>query len=127
VEASCPPQEPEIIEAPPYITRVFPTYEEFYWGDHPRRSVNIQAQSAGEIPVTGVRLYYHLDGKSDWYNTAMIPGEGNLWQAGIQAHTFKNYREVSSALVEYYLEATNEAGLVTRSPIFSNLKLKPDP
>ncbi len=127
VEARCTPQEPEILEAPPYITRVFPTYEEIYWGDHPRRSVNIQAQSAGEIPVTGVRLYYHLAGKSDWYNSAMIPGEGDIWQAGIQAHTFKNYREVSSAVVEYYLEATNESGLVTRSPIFSNLKLKPDP
>jgi len=127
VETSCPPQEPEILEAPPYITRVFPTYDEFYWGDHPRRSVTIQAQSGGEIPVSGVRLYYHLAGKSDWYNTAMIPGEGNLWQAQIQAHTFKNYREVRSAVVEYYLEATNEAGLVMKSPNFSNLKLKPDP
>lgn len=127
VETSCPPLEPELIEAPPYITWVFPTYEEFYWGDHPRRSVTIQAQSGGEIPVSGVRLYYHLAGKSDWYNSAMILGEGNLWQAQIQAHTFKNYREVRSALVEYYLEATNEAGLVTKSPNFSNLKLKPDP
>lgn len=127
VETHCLPEEPEVVDAPPYITRVFPSYEEFYWGDHPLRSVTIQAQSAGEIPVTGVRLIYHLAGNPDWYNTAMIAADGEIWQASIDAHTFKNYRQVSAAVVEYYLEAVNEAGLITRSPIFNNLKLKAVP
>jgi hypothetical protein len=127
VNTNCLPEEPEILDTPPYITRVFPSLEEFYWGDHHLRSVTIQAQSGGEIPVTGVRLIYHLAGKSDWYNTALVNIEGEIWQAQIQAHTFKNYRDVSASVIEYYLEAENEVGLITRSPIYNNLKLKEVP
>lgn len=127
VEAHCLPEAPEIIDSPPYITRVFPSHEEFYWGDHHLRSVTIQAQSGGETPVTGVRLIYHLAGKADWYNTAMVQTEQEIWQAQINAHTFKGYQNVSSAKVEYYLEAVNDAGLITQSPIYNNLKLKEVP
>ncbi|MEJ2412442.1 MAG: Ig-like domain-containing protein [Anaerolineales bacterium] len=127
VETRCLPEHPEIFNAPPFITRVFPTPEEFYWGDYSPRIATIQAQSGGEIPVTSLRLIYHLAGKADWHSTGMTRTEGEIWQAEIDAHIFKNYRDVSSALVEYYLEAENEAGLVTKTPIYNNLKLKKGP
>ena len=127
VEITCLPEDPEIIESPPYITRVFPSHDEFYWGDNPRRSVTIQAQCGGEIPLTGVRLIYHLEGKAAWYNTAMVAAGGEIWQAEIHAHTFEGYSSIESAVVEYYLEATNESGLTTKSPLFSNLLLKHSP
>jgi hypothetical protein len=127
VEFTCLPDDPEILESPPYITRVFPSHEEFYWGDNPRRSVSIQAQCGGEIPLTGVRLIYHLAGKADWYNTTMASTEGEIWQAQIDAHTFDGYKTIESAVVEYYLEAINESGLTTKSPLFTNLLLKKVP
>jgi len=127
VEVSCLPEDPEILESPPYITRVFPSHDEFYWGDNPRRSVTIQAQCGGEVPLTGVRLFYHLAGKANWYNTAMAATEGEIWQAQIHAHTFDGYEMVDSAVVEYYLEAINESGLMVKSPLFTNLLLKDGP
>lgn len=127
VEVTCIPENPAILESPPYITRVFPSHDEFYWGDNPLRSVTIQAQCGGEIPVTGVRLFYHLAGKTDWYNTAMIPAGGEIWQAQINAFTFNGYKTINSAVIEYYLEAANQAELITRSPLFNNLKLKKVP
>ncbi len=127
VETSCLPEEPEILESPPYITRVFPSHAEFYWGDNPLRSVTIQAQCGGEIPLTNVRLIYHLAGKAEWYNTAMTPSDGGIWQAQINAHTFDGYKTITSAVVEFYLEATNESGLITKSPLFTNLLLKEVP
>jgi hypothetical protein len=127
VEVSCLPDEPEILDTPPYITRVFPSHDEFYWGDNPLRSVTIQAQCGGETPITAVRLFYHLAGKSDWYNTAMISAEGGIWQAQIQAHTFDGYNTIDSAVVEYYLQATNQAGLTSKSALFTDLILKEVP
>lgn len=127
VEVTCMPENPEILDSPPYITRVFPSHEEFYWGDNPLRTVTIQAQSGGEIPVTGVRLFYHLAGKTDWYNAAMASAGEEVWQAQISAHTFDDYNTISSTVVEYYLEAANQEGLVTRSPLFTNLILKEVP
>lgn len=127
VEVTCIPENPEILESPPYITRVFPSQNEFYWGDNPLRTVTIQAQCGGEIPVTGVWLFYRLAGKTEWYHTSMISTGGEIWQAQISAHTFNGYNTISSAIVEYYLEAANQAELTTRSPLFNNLQLKEVP
>lgn len=127
VELSCIPEEPEILESPPYITRVSPSHDEFYWGDNPLRSVTIQARCGGESPVTAVKLIYHLAGNSDWYNATMVSTGGGIWQAKIHAHSFDGYRMVDSELVEYYLQATNQAGLSTTSPVFQNLILKDSP
>lgn len=127
VEATCIPEQSEILDSPPYITRVFPSHNVFYWGDSSPRSVTIQAQCGGEIPLTGVRLFYHLAGNSAWYNASMVSSSGGTWQAQIDAHTFADYKSINSAVVEYYLQATNQAGLVTKSPLFTNLVLKKVP
>jgi hypothetical protein len=127
VQTSCLPDVIETLESPPYITRVFPSYEEFYWGDHSRRSVTIQAQCGGESPVTSVQLIFHVAGRSDWYTTTMTTSTEGIWQAQIQAHAISGYNSISSAQIEYYLEANNETGLKTRSPLFNNLVLKEVP
>lgn len=127
VETSCLPEEIEILESPPYLTRIFPSHAEFYWGDHSRRSVTIQAQCGGESPVTAVQLIYHVAGKSEWYTTSMTTSTAGIWQAQIQAHDISGYNTISSAPIEYYLEAANQAGLNTKSPLFNNLVLKEAP
>lgn len=127
VEATCIPEQSEILDSPPYITRVFPSQNEFYWGDYSPRSVTIQAQSGSETPLTGVRLFYHLAGNAGWYNAAMVSSPGGIWQAQIDAHSFDDYKSINTAVVEYYLQATNQAGLVTQSSLFTNLVLKEVP
>jgi hypothetical protein len=117
----------ERLDSPPFITRVFPSHDEFYWSDNPLRSVTIQAQCGGEKPVTGVKLIFHVAGKSNWYTLNMVSNSAGIWQADIQAHSVSGYNTIQSAIIEYYLEATNEIGLMTQSPLFNNLRLKDSP
>ena len=127
VQANCLNDTIEVLDSPPYITRVFPSQPEIYWGDYHIKKVSIQAESSGEIPVTNVRLIYHLAGKPQWYNINMAPLEAGIWQATIQAQSFDGYRNIDSAVIEYYLEAVNQKGLMTKTPIFNNIKLKEVP
>lgn len=127
VTPTCLPDEVEKLDSPPFITRVNPSHDEFYWGDNPLRSVTIQALCGGESPVTGVTLIYRVTGKAEWYSVQMTPSEAGFWQAQILAHNITGYKTISSAVIEYYLEAANQAGLTTRSPLFNNLRLKDEP
>jgi hypothetical protein len=127
VTASCIQGDLELLESPPYITRIFPTNLEIYWGDNPQKTTTIQAQSGGEIPVAAVRFIYHLAGKAQWYNISMTPTSEDIWHVVLDARNIAGYRDIESAVIEYYIEATNQAGLFTKSVILNNLKLKKMP
>jgi hypothetical protein len=123
----CIPEDLEILESPPYITRVFPSNPEIYWGDNPQKTTTIQAQCGGEIPVTNVRFIYHLAGKAQWYNISMVLTSEDVWHVTLDARNIDGYRDIESSIIEYYIEATNQAGLFTKSAILNNLKLKKMP
>ncbi len=126
-DAVCVTDEIEYLESPPSITRIFPSNQEFYWGDNPLKTITIKAQVAGETPVAKVRFIYHLEGKSQWYNLTMFTTAAEIWQVDFNARSIDGYENVNSAVIEYYLEATNEAGLITNSPLLNNIKLKKVP
>ena len=127
VTATCIPDDLEIVESPPYITRIFPSNQEIYWADNPQKITTIQAQCGGEIPVTTVRFIYHLAGKAQWYNSYMVLTSEDVWQVDLNARNIDGYKDIQSSIIENYIEATNQNGLITKSAILNNIKLKNGP
>jgi hypothetical protein len=126
-DASCLDESLPIVDSPPYITRINPSNPEFYWGDNPLQSITVRAQVDGESPVSSVLLIYHLQGKQDWRTTSMVNTSGNIWEGTLQSRSFNNYKNVSSAVVEYYLKADSQNGLSTQSALLADIKLKKVP
>jgi len=127
VSTFCLPEEIEYLESPPYIGRVTTSNSEFYWADHPLKEITIQAQIGGESEISSARVAYRLKGKNQWYNIPLLKLSGDVWTGKINARSFDGYKDVSSAIVEYYLEATAVNGLWTQSPILDDIKLKKGP
>lgn len=127
VTAACIPEDLEILDSPPYITRISTSNLEIYWGDNPQKTTTVQAHCGGEIPVTNVRFIYHLVGKAQWYNIAMVSASEDRWQVTLDARQIDGYKDIESSIIEYYIEASNQAGLITKSAMLNNLKLKKMP
>jgi len=123
----CLPEEISYIASPPYITRITISNTEFYWGDNPRQQITIRAQIDGENPISTARIVYHLQGKNQWYNTGLVNTSELIWEGSLNSHSINGFQEVNSAILEYYLEATDDAGLKTKSPILDDIKLKKVP
>lgn len=127
VSPVCQPEEIAYLPSPPYIANITISHTEFYWGDNPQKQIKIKAQIDGENSISSAYLIYHLQGKNQWYNTSLINTSGNLWEVTLDAHGISGYQDISSAILEYYLEATDEAGLRTQSQILDDIKLKKRP
>ncbi len=127
VTAVCIPEDLNFANSPPYISRVTKSNTEFYWGDHPQHTIAFQAQVGGESAVESLIIFYHLQGKTDWSSTAFTNTSGDIWEGTIQAHSIKNYRNVSSSILEYYLEATNINVLTSQTELMTDVKLKKVP
>ena len=129
VSPVCLPEEIAYLPSPPYITKITISHTEFYWGDNPQKQITIKAQVDGENSIISTFLVYRLQGKNQWYNTSLINTSGNLWEGTLDARIINGYQDIniSSAILEYYLEATDEAGLRTQSQILDDIKLKKVP
>lgn len=127
VSLTCLPEEIAHLPSPPYITRITISHTEFYWGDNPQKQITVKAQIDGDNSISSALLVYHLQGKNQWYNTSLINTSGNLWEGTLDARSISGYQDISSAILEYYLEATDEAGLRTQSQILNDIKLKKIP
>ena len=123
----CQPEEIAYLPSPPYITNITISHTEFYWGDNPQQKITIKSEIDGENPISSAYIIYRLQGKNQWYNTSLINTSGNLWEGTLNARTFKGYQDISSAILEYYLEATDEVGLSVQSLLLDDLKLKKVP
>ena len=127
VSPVCQPAEITYLPSPPYIASITISHTEFYWGDNPQKQITIKAQIGGENPLSFAYLIYHLQGKNQWYNTSLINTSGNMWEGTLDARSIKGYQDINSAILEYYLEATDEAGLSAQSQILDDIKLKKVP
>ena len=127
VSPVCLPEEIDYLPSPPYITGITISQTEFYWGDNPLKQIKIKAQIDGENSISSAFVVYHLQGKNQWYNTSLINTSGNLWEGTLDARSINGYQDISSAILEYYLEATDEAGLRAQSQILDDIKLKKVP
>ena len=129
VSPSCLPEEIAYLPSPPYITNITISHTEFYWGDNPQKQITIKAQIDGENPISTAFVAYRLQGKNQWYSTSLVNTSGNLWEGTLNARTINGYqnKNISSAILEYYLEATDEAGLSAQSQILDDIKLKKVP
>lgn len=123
----CLPEEIAYLPSPPYITNITISHTEFYWGDNPQKQITIKAQIDGDNSISTAYLIYHLQGKDQWYNTALINTSGILWEGTIDARSINGYQDISSAIIEYYLEATDEDGLSAQTQILDDIKLKKVP
>jgi hypothetical protein len=126
---SCLPEEVAYLPSPPYIAKIIISHTEFYWGDHPQKEITIKAEIGGENPISSAYLIYRLQGKNQWYNTALINTSGSLWEGTLNARTINGSQNtnISSAILEYYLEATDEDGLSVQSQLLDDIKLKKMP
>ena len=127
VEASCIPEDLAYVSSPPYIQRIARNTDVFYWGDYHLREVTISADIGGESRITRAVIYYRLQGGGSWQNQAMAAAAGGRWEGSIHAHAVQGYEDVSSAPLEYFLEAWNEDGLRTRSSQLRDIQLKQNP
>ncbi len=127
VTAVCIPEDINIADSPPYITRVSKSNTEFYWGDHAQKTITFQAHVGGESALNKLILIYHLQGKPDWSSTVLTNTSGDTWVGNLHAHSIKNYRDVTSSILEYYLEATSINGLTTQTELISDIKLNKVP
>jgi|GEM_PF-1823829 len=127
VEASCIPEDLAYVSSPPYIQRIARNTDVFYWGDYHLREVTISADIGGESRITRAVIYYRLQGGGSWQNQAMAAAAGGRWEGSIHAHAVQGYEDVSSAPLEYFLEAWNEDGLRTRSSQLRDIQLKQSP
>ncbi len=127
VSPVCLLEEIAYLPSPPYINKITISHTEFYWGDNPQKQITIKAQIDGESPISSAFLIYHLQGKNQWYNISLINTSGNLWEGTLNARTINGNQDISSAILEYYLEATDDAGLSTQSQLLDDIKLKKVP
>ena len=129
VSPLCLPEEITYLPSPPYITNITISHTEFYWGDNPQQKITIKAQIDGENPISSAFVAYRLQGKNQWYSTSLINTSGNLWEGTLNARTINDNQAVniSSAILEYYLEAADEDGLSVQSLILDDIKLKKMP
>ena len=127
VETSCIPEELAYLSSPPYIQRVTRSTDVFYWGDYHLREVTISADIGGESRITQAVIYYRLQGGGSWQNQAMAAAAGGRWEGTIHAHDVQGYEDVTSAPLEYFLEAWNEDGLRTRTLQLRDIQLEQSP
>ena len=127
VEAACVPEDLAALESPPYITRIGKSSSEFYWGDNPNQTITVQALAGGESPLEMLRVVYHIQGRDNWTSAVMLNTTGDSWEGTMVARNLKGYDKFDSAIVEYYLEATSQNGLLTKSPLLADIKLKKMP
>jgi len=127
VSPTCLPEQVAYLPYPPYITGITISHTEFYWGDNPQQQITIKAKIDGENPISSAYLIYRLQGKNQWYNTSLINASGNLWQGTLNARSINGYKDINSAILEYYLEATDEDGLRVQSQLLDDIKLKKMP
>ncbi len=127
LQASCVSEELPVVESGPYFIQVSRSTPEIYWGDYSPRSVVIETEVNGESPVVSVVLVYHQQGKPDWRSTALVHKTGDSWEGAINALNIPGYRDITSAILEYYFVATSENGLETQSGLFTDIKLKKKP
>lgn len=125
--AVCVPEDLVYLESPPYITRIGKSSSEFYWGDNPNQTITVQATAGGETPLELLRVVYHIQGRDNWTSAMMVNTTGDRWEGTISARSLKGYDKFDSAVVEYYLEATSQNGLITKSPMLADIKLKKVP
>ncbi len=127
VTADCVPEDLAYLDSPPYITRIGKSSSEFYWGDNPNQTITIQALVGGESPLERLRVVYHVQGRDNWTSAVMLNTTGDSWEGTMGARNLKGYEKYDSAIVEYYLEATSQNGLITKSPMLADIKLKKMP
>jgi len=126
-EAACVPEDLAYLESPPYITRIGKSSSEFYWGDNPNQTITIQAMAGGESSLDQLRVVYHIQGRDNWTSSLMMNTSGDLWEGVLSARNLKGFENYDSAIVEYYLEAVSQNGLITKSQMLADIKLKKVP
>ena len=78
VTAVCIPEDMDIADSPPYITRVSKSNTEFYWGDHSQKTITFQAYAGGESALK----------KPDNYLSS--PGKPRLVLSGFNKHIWRH-------------------------------------
>ncbi|MBE0595850.1 MAG: S8 family serine peptidase, partial [Desulfuromonadales bacterium] len=71
------------------------------------QNITIRATVTDNVAVTAVRLFYRTTGSPSFNQVSMLKGQNNLWTATIPAVN------VTSAGIQYYLEADDRAGNLT--------------